>query len=75
MTPERIQRHKQLPKKSKANPRDHMNDLELIFTMLGERMTTEISQEEKPDTFPKSKEVAKRGGKVAEDARIVLKEN
>ncbi len=70
MTPSEYKRHKQLPKKSKANLRDHMNDLELIFTMLGERMTTEISQEEKPDTFPKSKEVAKRGGKVAEDARI-----
>lgn len=31
-------------------PRDHMTDLELIFTMLGERVTTEISQQEKPDS-------------------------
>jgi len=46
-----------------------MNDLELIFTMLGERMTTELSQEEKPETFTKSKGVAKRGGKVAGNAR------
>jgi len=70
MTPSEYKKHKQLPEKSKANLRDHLNDLELIFTMLGERMTTEISQEEKPDTFPKSKEVAKRGGKVAGDARL-----
>jgi len=37
--------------------------------MLGERMTTELSQEEKPESFTKSKEVAKRGGKVAGNAR------
>jgi DNA-damage-inducible protein D len=52
------------------NLRDHMSDLELIFTMLGERVTTEISQTEKPDTFYKSKKVAKRGGSVAGTARI-----
>jgi DNA-damage-inducible protein D len=46
-----------------------MTDLELIFTMLGERVTTEISQKEKPDTFPKNKQVAHRGGKVAGIAR------
>ncbi|MEK6938483.1 MAG: phage antirepressor protein, partial [Nanoarchaeota archaeon] len=46
-----------------------MNDLELIFTMLGERMTTELSQEEKPENFDKSKDVANRGGKVAGIAR------
>ena len=46
-----------------------MTDLELIFTMLGERITTEISQEEKPDTFDKNKKVAKRGGGVAGKAR------
>jgi DNA-damage-inducible protein D len=51
------------------NLRDHMTDLELIFTMLGERVTTEISQEEKPDSFNKNKKVAKRGGRVAGTAR------
>ena len=51
------------------NLRDHMNDLELIFTMLGERVTTELSRQEKPDTMPKHKSVAKRGGKVAGNAR------
>jgi hypothetical protein len=43
--------------------------LELIFTMLGEKVTTEISQTEKPDTFEKNKKVAKRGGSVAGTAR------
>ncbi len=69
MTPTEYKQHKNLPKQSKANLRDHMNDLELIFTMLGERMTTEISQEEKPGTFNQNKEVAKRGGNVAGTAR------
>ena len=69
MIPTEYKKHKNLPKQSKANLRDHMNDLELIFTMLGERMTTELSQEEKPETFSKNKEVAKRGGNVAGNAR------
>ena len=51
------------------NLRDHMDDLELIFTMLGERVTTEISQKEEPETFTQNKAVAKRGGKVAGIAR------
>lgn len=51
------------------NLRDHMTDLELIFTMLGERVTTEISQQEKPNTFHKSKQAAQRGGRVAGNAR------
>ena len=69
MTPGEYKNHKNLPDKSNANLRDHMDDLELIFTMLGERVTTEISKKEKPDTFPENKDVAKRGGKVAGNAR------
>ncbi len=69
MTPSEYKKHKNLPSKSKTNLRDHMTDLELIFTMLGERVTTEISASEKPKTFEKSKNVAKRGGKVAGTAR------
>ena len=46
-----------------------MTDLELIFTMLGERVTTEISQKEQPKNFEASKKVAKRGGNVAGVAR------
>jgi len=69
MTPSEYKKHKNLPTKSKTNLRDHMGDLELIFTMLGERVTTELSQDEKPNTFKKSKKVAKRGGKAAGNAR------
>ena len=53
--------HKELTRKN-DNLRDHMTDLELILTMLGEKVATEISQTEKPDTFEKNKKVAKRGG-------------
>ncbi len=69
MTPGEYRNLKNLPEKSRANLRDHMDDLELIFTMLGERMTTEISKEEEPYTFGENKDVAKRGGKVAGNAR------
>jgi len=69
ITPSEYINHKNLPKKSKINLRDHMDDLELIFTMLGERVTTEISKKEKPKTFGKNKKVAKRGGKIAGNAR------
>ncbi|MBI4096432.1 MAG: Bro-N domain-containing protein [Candidatus Levybacteria bacterium] len=41
--------YKKLKGLKRQNLRDHMNDLELIFNMLGERVTTEISQQEKPD--------------------------
>jgi hypothetical protein len=61
--------YKKLKGLKRQNLRDHMNDLELIFNMLGERVTTEISQQEKPDTFVKNKKVAERGGNVAGNAR------
>lgn len=54
---------------TRENLRDHMDDLELIFTMLGERVTTELSQKEDPKSFKQSKNVAKRGGNVAGIAR------
>lgn len=68
LTPSEYKEVKGLTKKNQ-NLRDHMTDLELIFTMLGERVTTEISQQEKPEGFSENKKVAKRGGKVAGNAR------
>ena len=68
MTPSEYKEFKGLTKKNQ-NLRDHMDDLELIFTMLGERVTTEISEKEAPTTFDESKKIAKRGGKVAGVAR------
>ncbi|MDF1759475.1 MAG: Bro-N domain-containing protein [Coxiellaceae bacterium] len=69
MTPSEYKQHKNLPKRSKTNLRDHMTDLELIFTMLGEKVTTEISHQEKPEGMPANKKVARRGGKVSGNAR------
>jgi hypothetical protein len=68
MTPSEYKEFKGLTKKNQ-NLRDHMDDLELIFTMLGERVTTEISQKEHPETFQESKKIARRGGNVAGIAR------
>lgn len=68
MTPSEYKAYKGLTKKNQ-NLRDHMDDLELIFTMLGERVTSEISQQEDPETFEESRQIAKRGGKVAGVAR------
>lgn len=68
MTPSEYKEFKGLTKKNQ-NLRDHMDDLELIFTMLGERVTTEISQKEQPETFQENKTIARRGGNVAGIAR------
>lgn len=46
-----------------------MNDLELIFSMLGEKATTEITRNEDSLGMPKLQSDAKRGGGVAGDAR------
>lgn len=69
MTPSEHKQYKNLPSKSNVNLRDHMTDLELIFTMLGEQVTTEISKAEKPEGMVENKKVAKRGGIVAGKAR------
>jgi DNA-damage-inducible protein D len=69
MTPREYREFKNIPARSKINLRDNMDDLELIFTMLGERVTTEISKNEQPNTFDKNIHVAKRGGKIAGNAR------
>lgn len=68
MTPSAYKEFKGLDLPSQ-NLRDHMTDLELIFTMLGERVTTELSRQEKPSDMPGHKSVARRGGKVAGNAR------
>lgn len=69
MTPSEHKQYKNLPSKSNVNLRDHMTDLELIFTMLGEQVTTEVSKTEKPEGMVENKKVAKRGGIVAGKAR------
>lgn len=64
--------YKNLKGLKRENLRDHMDDFELIFTMLGERSTTEIHRQEKSEGVPKLKQDANRGGKVAGIARKEL---
>jgi DNA-damage-inducible protein D len=54
------------------NLRDHMTDLELIFSMLGEASTTAIVKTKNPKGFKQNKVVAKDGGTIAGDARKAL---
>ena len=69
ITPSQYKKHKNL---KRENLRDHMNDLELIFTMLGERSTTEIHRNENSEGFSKLKSDAKVGGDIAGTARKKL---
>lgn len=56
----------------RENLRDHMDDFELIFTMLGERSTTEIHKTENSKGVSKLKQDAKRGGNIAGIAKKQL---
>lgn len=56
----------------RENLRDHVNDLELIFTMLGEAATTEITRQKNAQGFNQNQDAARRGGKIAGDAREKL---
>jgi len=64
--------YKELKGLKRENLRDHMNDLELIFTMLGEASTKEIVQNTDAQGFNKNQIAAKKGGKIAGDARKQL---
>ncbi len=66
--------YKKIKKLKRENLRDHMDDLELIFTMLGERATTEIHHAEDSKGVVKLKSDAKAGGNIAGGARKQLEE-
>ncbi len=68
-TTKKYKQHKGL---KKENLRDNMTNMELILNMLAEASTRDISQTEEPQTFEESKNVAKRGGNVANVARKEL---
>ena len=53
----------------KENLRDNMTNLELVLNMLAETSTTEISKKQKPETFNENKNIARKGGAVAGNAR------
>ena len=71
MTPSEYREFKNL---SRENLRDHMTDLEHIFSMLGEASTTEITRSKDSQGFEENKEFAQEGGKISGDARQALEE-
>jgi len=62
MTPSEYKKHKSL---NRENLRDHMNDIELILTMLGEATTTKFTRDRDSKGFPKLRKDSKDGGAVA----------
>jgi len=69
MTPSKYKEYKGL---QRENLRDHMTDLELIFTMLGEASTAKIARNKDAQGFVENKIAAKEGGQVAGNARKEL---
>lgn len=66
MTPSEYKKFKGL---DRENLRDHMDGLELIFSMLGEASTTKIARAKDTQGFVENQTAAKAGGKIAGDAR------
>src|SRR3990167_11263378 len=81
----KVDEYKKIKGVQKGNLRDHMTDIELIITMLGEAATTQITQQKDSVGMPKLRDDAKSGGAVAVRARkdlekqsgttLILKEN
>lgn len=64
--------YKKFKNLKKENLRDNMTNKELVLNMLAELSTKEISETTNPETFPEHEDVAKRGSKIAKEARIKL---
>ncbi|MCD6150706.1 MAG: Bro-N domain-containing protein [Deltaproteobacteria bacterium] len=64
--------YKKLKKLERENLRDHMGDLELIFSMLGEVATTEITRTQDAQGFDGNRDAAHKGGRIAGGARVEL---
>jgi DNA-damage-inducible protein D len=69
-----VEEYKEFKKLKRENLRDHMDDLELIFTMLGEAATTRIAKTKEVQGLEENKIAAKQGGEVAGNARKELEE-
>ncbi|MBI4151030.1 Bro-N domain-containing protein [Candidatus Woesearchaeota archaeon] len=67
-----VDEYKQFKRLRKENLRDHMDDLELIFTMLGEASTTKIAKSKDAQGFVENKNAARKGGSIAGAARKQL---
>ena len=66
--------YKKLKRLKNQNLRDHMTDLELIFSMLGEASTGEIERTQEPESFDEHKQVSTDGGTIARNARLELEQ-
>ncbi|MFC1617603.1 hypothetical protein ACFL2K_05235, partial [Candidatus Margulisiibacteriota bacterium] len=69
-----IRKHKALKNLKNQNLRDHMSDAELVFTALAELSTRQIAETTEAKGLEENKIPAKKGGKIAKDARIALEE-
>ena len=67
-----VKEHKNLKGLKSQNLRDHMSEAELIFTALAELSTRQIAEAENSTGMEENKKSAKRGGKIAKDARKKL---
>ena len=66
--------YKNLKGLKKENLRDNMSTTEIILNMLAETATKDISQQVRPETFEENRQVAKRGGRIAGNARRELEQ-
>src|SRR3989338_274287 len=69
-----VEEYKKFKKLKRENLRDHMDDLEIIFTMLGEAATTRIAKTKDVEGLEENKTAARQGGEVAGNARRELEE-
>lgn len=67
--------YKNLKGLKKENLRDNMSTLELVLNMLAEATTTELSKVHNPQGLQENQRIARRGGKVAGDARLAIEED
>jgi DNA-damage-inducible protein D len=69
-----VQEHKEFKGIDKQNLRDHMNDWELIFTMIGEKATTDVAKVKDAQGFDENKDAAQIGGHIAKHTRLELEQ-
>lgn len=69
-----VKDHKKLKGLKAQNLRDHMSEEELIFTALAELSTRRIAETDQTEGLEENKIPAKKGGKIAKDARLALEE-
>ncbi|MDO8658291.1 MAG: Bro-N domain-containing protein [Candidatus Levybacteria bacterium] len=69
-----VKQHKDLKKLKTQNLRDHMTDAELVFTALAELSTRQIAESERAKGLEENKIPAKKGGRIAKNARLELEQ-